>query len=304
MAEDRASTHGANDADAGSGAARDSARERFGGVPILPAREPLPTRVEGLPELPPEYGLALESGLEELGIDLPVPARTAIDDHVRLLLTWTAAINLTAIRDPAEVARAHVLDSLTGLAPLRERGIDRFLDLGSGGGFPGLPLALALPAERALLVEPVAKKARFLETVATMLAAPSSPAPGHAPPGHAPPGLEVAIARAEALAQDPAQRGRWPAVTVRAVANLADLVELSFPLLAPDGVLVAWKRGEIVDEVAAAQRAIHALGGGTVASVEPHVRGLEGHRLVVVTSRGRVPPGYPRDPAARKRRPW
>jgi 16S rRNA (guanine527-N7)-methyltransferase len=188
------------------------------------------------------------------------------------------------------VARAHVLDSLTAVAWLRERRIDRFLDLGSGGGYPGLPLAAALPVKQALLVEPVAKKARFLETVveATGLGAV----------------VEVATTRAEALAVDPAHRGRWPAVTARAVANLAELVELSFPLLSPGGVLVAWKRGDLVAEVSVAQRAIEALGGGSMASVPVDVSGLDGHRLVVVMSRGRVPSGYPRDPATRKRRPW
>ncbi len=110
--------------------------------------------------------------------------------------------------------------------------------------------------------------------------------------------------RAETLAADPAHRGRWPAVTARAVASLADLVELGFPLIAPDGVLVAWKRGDLVEEVAAAQRAIEVFGGGTMTSVGAGVAGLEDHRLVVITRRGRLPPGYPRDPAARKRRPW
>lgn len=217
-------------------------------------------------------------------------ARAAVDGHARLLLAWTAAINLTAIRDPVGVARAHVLDSLTAVAPMRGRGITRFLDLGSGGGYPGLPLAAVLPAQRALLVEPTAKKARFLETVveATGLAD----------------RVGVAAVRAEALAADPAHRGRWPAVTARAVASLADLVELSFPLLAPGGVLLAWKRGDLVAEVAAARRAIEALGGGSVASVAVRAAGLQDHRLVVVARRGHVPPGYPRDPAARKRRPW
>lgn len=206
------------------------------------------------------------------------------------MLAWTAAINLTAVRDPVGVARAHVLDSLTAVAPMRGRGIRRLLDLGSGGGYPGLPLAAVLPAERVLLVEPTGKKARFLETVveATGLAD----------------RVEVAAVRAEALAVDPAHRGRWPAVTARAVANLADLVELSFPLLAPGGVLVAWKRGDLVAEVAGARRAIEALGGGSVSSVEVRVAGLQDHRLVVIARRGHVPSGYPRDPAARKRRPW
>jgi 16S rRNA (guanine527-N7)-methyltransferase len=226
----------------------------------------------------------------ELGLDLPAGARGAIDGHVRLLLAWTAAINLTGIRDPAEVARAHVLDSLSAVAVLREGGVRRVLDLGSGGGYPGLPLALALPAERVLLVEPIGKKARFLQTAVDAVGAADR--------------VAVAATRAETLAADPAHRGRWPAVTARAVASLADLVELGFPLIAPNGVLVAWKRGDLVEEVAAAQRAIEFFGGGTMTSVGAGVTGLEDHRLVVITRRGRLPPGYPRDPAARKRRPW
>jgi 16S rRNA (guanine527-N7)-methyltransferase len=258
-------------------------------VPIQPARDPLPTRVDGLPDLPSEYAAVLDAGLAALDLTLSVDARSAIDDHVRLLLAWTTAINLTAIRDPAAVATAHVLDSLTAVRVLVDHGVGGFLDLGSGGGFPGIPLSAATGIPRTLLVEPTGKKARFLETVvaATGLT-----------------GVGVAAVRAEALAADPAHRGRWPAVTARAVASLADLVELAFPLLAADGILVAWKRGDLVDEVAAAQRAIAGLGGGTLRSVEIAVSGLEGHRLVVIARRGRVPPGYPRDPAARKHRPW
>jgi 16S rRNA (guanine527-N7)-methyltransferase len=188
------------------------------------------------------------------------------------------------------VARAHVLDSLTAVATLRARGITRLLDLGSGAGYPGLPLAVAIPADRALLVEPVGKKARFLEAAVTATGLDKA--------------VDVAAARAETLAADPAHRGRWPAVTARAVASLADLVELSFPLLAPGGVLVAWKRGDLVEEVAAAQRAIETLGGGSIRSVPVGVTSLVSHRLVVMAPRGRVPSGYPRDPAARKRRPW
>lgn len=221
---------------------------------------------------------------------MPPDARTAIDDHVRLLLAWTAAINLTGIRDPVGVARAHVLDSLSAVAVLRDRGITRLLDLGSGGGYPGVPLAAVMPLERVILVEPIGKKARFLDTVVEATGLSERAA--------------VAAVRAETLATDPAHRGRWPAVTARAVASLADLVELSFPLLAPGGVLLAWKRGDLVEEVGAARRAIEALGGGSMSSVAVYVTGLADHRLVVIAPRGHVPAGYPRDPAARKRRPW
>jgi 16S rRNA (guanine527-N7)-methyltransferase len=206
------------------------------------------------------------------------------------MLAWTTAINLTAIRDPAAVALGHVVDSLTGVAVMRERDVDRWIDLGSGGGYPGLPIAAALPAARCLLLEPIAKKARFLSVAiaATGLAET----------------VEAAPVRAEALAEDGRHRGRWPAVTARGVASLADLVELAFPLLAPDGFLIAWKRGELGPELAAAERAIDTLGGGSLEVRPVEVAGLADHRLVIATARGRVPSAYPRDPGTRKRRPW
>jgi 16S rRNA (guanine527-N7)-methyltransferase len=253
-------------------------------------REPLPTAVSGTSPLPPGYDDALEAGLGELGLALTDAARGAIDGQARLLLAWTTAMNLTAIRDPAAVALAHVVDSLTAVPVLRERGVDRFIDLGSGGGYPGIPLAVAVPAARALLIDPVGKKVQFLSTViaATELEAT----------------VEAAPVRAEALAADPRHRGHWPAIVARAVASLPDLVELVFPLLEPDGVLVAWKRGDIGGELAAAESAAVALGGGSFEIRPVQVTGLADHCLVIATARGRVPDAYPRDPAVRRRRPW
>lgn len=253
-------------------------------------REPLPTRVEDTPPLPPDYHHALDHGLTALGLDVVPAARAAVDGHIRLLLAWTAAINLTAVRDPATAATVHVVDSLTAVPALRTIGADRFLDLGSGGGLPGIPLAAVLPTSDALLVEPIAKKAAFLSAATAAIGLADQ--------------VRVANARSEALARDPRQRGTWPVVTARAVASLADLVELAFPLLAQGGRLVAWKRGDLEDEHAAALRAIRALGGGGIEIVPTAAPGLDGHLLVVVVRRGRVPDAYPRDPAARKRHPW
>lgn len=219
---------------------------------------------------------------------LPPAALAALEGHARLLLAWTAAINLTAIREPAEVARLHVLDSLAAVPLLRARGVDAFVDLGSGGGFPGVPLAAALPAARALLVDSVGKKARFLETVAGAV------------------GLDRTVAvesvRAELLAAG-RDREAWPAVTARAVAPLADLVELAFPLLRPGGLLVAWKRGPLDEEAAAAGPVLAALGGGRLEVHDADLPGLAGHRLVVAVKEGPTPARFPRDPAERRRGP-
>jgi 16S rRNA (guanine527-N7)-methyltransferase len=223
-----------------------------------------------------------------MGISIHEAGRAVIDGHVRLLLAWTSAINLTSVREPAEVARLHVLDSLAAMDLLRARSADRLLDLGSGGGFPGLPLAAALPAHRALLVDSVGKKVRFLQTVIE--------ASGLA-------GRVAAVARrSEALARG-RDREAWPVVTVRAVASLAELVELGLPLVAPGGVLVAWKRAPVDDELEAARPALAALRAGPVEVVASGIPGLDAHRLVVVARDGDIDPRFPRDPAERRRRP-
>ena len=245
-------------------------------------------RVTDTPPLPDDYDHALDDGLATLGLELKPAARAAIDGHIRLLLAWTGSINLTAIREPAAAATAHVVDALTAVPLIRGFGATALLDLGSGGGLPGIPLAAALPA-RATLAEPIGKKAGFLRTAVAALELT---------------GVAVEERRAEALAGDPAQRDAWPVVTARAVAPVADLVELAFPLLARGGRLVAWKRGDLDAELAAARRAMAALGGGRL-EVQPGGSSvLPGHVLVVVERTGDVPPTYPRDPSARKRRPW
>lgn len=253
-------------------------------------REPLPTDVDSLPALPSEYEREIDRALVALQLRLSADARSAIDGHVRLLLAWNRAINLTAIAEPAEVARRHVADSLAAVSTVRSGQHGSLLDLGSGGGFPGLPLAAAVPDLRTTLVDSVAKKVGFLAAVvaATGLAGRVTPV----------------AARAEALAADPAGAA-VDVVTARAVAPLAELVELALPLLAAGGRLIAWKRGDIAAELRAATTAAAALGAAApaVAPVAPAL-GLDGHLLVVVTKVRPTPPGYPRDPAARRRRPW
>jgi 16S rRNA (guanine527-N7)-methyltransferase len=261
-----------------------------------PDRDPLPTCVRDLDPLPEDYEATLRGGLRAaLGGDAASDAAVSegqlqtIADHVRLLLAWNGAINLSGIRDPGMIACEHVLDSLTALPLMRQAGIEEFIDLGSGGGYPGLPLAVALPARRALLVESVGKKARFLAT-----AVEATGMRGR---------VAIAATRAETLAGDPHHRGHWQAVTARAVAGMGDLVELALPLLRIGGLLVAWKRAPAEAELAAADGAIRQLRGRLVRLEPVRVPGLEDHVLAVVEKVGETPPQFPRDPAARRRRP-
>jgi 16S rRNA (guanine527-N7)-methyltransferase len=289
--------------DRGSGRTDNERRGRLFGGSRAPAREAwtagrtapdarfsaLPTDATGLPPLPPAFATTLAVGLPALGISLSTAALAVIDVHVRLLLAWNEAINLTGITEPSLVATRHVLDSLAAVpllvpdgAAQRGRRI-RILDLGSGGGFPGLPLAAALPNATVTLVDSVAKKTRFLEAAvaATGLAR----------------RVEVRTARAEALAGRPnagagaAPSRAWDVVTARAVGSLEELIELALPLLGPGGRLLAWKSADIAAELAAAAGTASRL-GGSPPRVHPAtaVAGLESHRIVeVVKLRPRLP---------------
>ncbi len=220
---------------------------------------------------------------------LDVSMQTALSVHVRLMLAWNEAINLTAIVDPAAIARRHVADSLAAIPVLRDGPSERLVVIGSGAGFPGLPLAVAQPLQ-VTLADSVGKKAAFLRTAVAAMDLEDR--------------VAVRNARAEML-----ERGTWDIVTARAVGSVADLVEIGLPLLRPGGRLVVWKRGDIGDEVAAAGRAAQALGGSDP-RWHPHPEAvaraadLEGHGVVVVARIGTPPADYPRDPATRKRRPW
>ena len=219
--------------------------------------------------------------------------RRGLVDHLRLLLAWNRAINLSAIRSAEDAVREHILDSLSAVHVLRERGLDALLDLGSGGGYPGLPLGLAQATRRTLLVESVTKKAAFLSAAAGVVRADG---PGGAQ-------IEVFNGRAETLAVDRRHRERWPAVVARAIAPLAELAELSLPLVARGGVLVAWKRQPFAIELAAAEGALDRLGGGPPQVIPITLAGLEDHILVVVEKVAPTPVDYPREPALRRRQP-
>ena len=287
----------AHDDDAGGGAPRRQEARPHAGRPGR-QRAPLPTDVAHLPALPAAFDEALLQSCSRIGIHLSGPARAAITVHVQLLLAWNAAINLTSIREPDEIAVRHVADSLTATRLLARWGATELLDLGSGGGFPGLPLAATVPVQRALLVDSVGKKAAFLDAAAAAVQR------ALAASGGTPIRLAATSRRAEDLASDPAHRERWGVVTARAVGSMAGLLELAFPLLAQGGHLVAWKRGNIEAELAVARIALAALGGGELAIEEVAVPRLEGHRLIVATKAGRTPSRFPRDPAVRSRTPW
>ncbi len=266
---------------------------------------------------------ALEAGLQELGLSAEpagsARARRSYELHARLLREWGAAINLTAIREPTQIARRHVCDSLSAVEHLARiaRPGAALLDVGSGAGYPGLPLAAALPLGRVALLDSVGKKARFLAVAATAVHG-ALVEPEGGPLGLEPdavhesaaatpsPHIEALAERAEDLAEDPQQRGAWDVVTARAVGSLAEVLELAMPLTREGGWVVAWKREDGHDGLRAELRdagsIIRATGGGRPEVVVVRAASLVGHRLVLVPKERPTPASYPRPVGIRRRR--
>jgi 16S rRNA (guanine527-N7)-methyltransferase len=270
----------------------------------LPRRffSPLPESATDLPALPDEFWTTLDNGLAQLELPLDKLGRDAIDAHCRLLVAWNAAINLTSLRNPEQMALNHVLDSLLAVPFLASLGPTRILDLGSGGGFPGLPLAAALPVDHVTLVDSIGKKARFLGVAAAAvrdaLDEPDAPAVE----------ISALAERAEDLADEAGQREAWDVAVARAVGSVAEVAELGLPLIKIGGQVVMWKRddenGALDREIKDAARICQACGGGPprVVKLDPaEAIGLAGHCLVVVEKRRPTPDRYPRSAAERRR---
>lgn len=195
--------------------------------------------------------------------------------------------NLTAISEPVEIYRRHFLDSLS-LAPYLGEQPDSLVDLGSGGGFPGIPLKLLYPDMRLTLVESVAKKTQFLRHLVGCLGLSQ---------------VRVLTARAEEVGRDPGERERHAVVTARAVAELPVLIEYGLPLLRVGGRLLAPKGVGAAAEVATAARAIELL-GAELSAVEPvDLPGLDARAIVVLTKIAPTDPRYPRAVGVPARRP-
>ena len=269
-----------------------------------PANQPL---VTGKTETPPERHLLLSSPRDDaaqarlaldalladapdLAAGLPDGYGDAVEQFVALLLGANLRLNLTRLTLPAEVARLHLLDSLAALPFIDSLGPDTAIDLGSGGGLPALPLALARPQISWTLIESVGKKAAALQALVEELGLRN---------------VTVIAERAETLGQQPRHRGQYALLTARACAPLPVLVELGLPLLARHGLLLAWKGplGEGDDEIRRGRSAAAVLGGGDLRIDETGLPALGGHRFVRIAKERATPPRYPRRPGEPGRRP-
>ena len=234
----------------------------------------------------------LIAGARELHIKLTDHHLIAFETCYRELMDWNRRFNLTAITDREGVLIRHFLDSLSCLKALPRKVLAagaRVIDVGTGAGFPGLPLKLVCPEIRLTLLEATGKKVTFLEPLVRVLGLGE---------------VDVVHGRAEELGHDPAHRERYDWALARAVAEMPTLAEYLLPLVRVGSAALAQKGEGAAAEVQGADAAIVALGGRVRRLVPVELRGLaETRHLVIVDKVAATPEKYPRRPGVPAKRP-
>ena len=233
----------------------------------------------------------LARGAAELNLRLSQEQVETFGIYYRELISWNKRMNLTAIVDYEEAQLKHFLDSLTASLVLPEavKARGRLLDVGAGGGFPGIPLKVAFPGIRLTLLDSVAKKTSFLKHLVEVLQLAD---------------VEVYTGRAEELALAPGLREGFDVVVSRGVAAMRLLMEFTLPFCRVGGIVVTFKKGEIGPEMVASLHAMEVLGGRIRETSGVNVEGLQdGRGLVVVDKVKPTPAKFPRRPGLPSKHP-
>jgi 16S rRNA (guanine527-N7)-methyltransferase len=232
----------------------------------------------------------IEGARKLLGLTLTPEQRRAFRLYQEEVVTWNSRFNLTAITDPEGIQIRHFLDALSCLKAIGPTPPGQTLiDVGTGAGFPGLPLKIVRPALSVTLVEATRKKTEFLQHMVGVLGLRD---------------VRVVHGRAEELGHDPTHREAYDWVVARAVAAMPTLVEYLLPLCRRGGYCLAQKGEDAVAETASAEVAIRLLGGSLSVLVPVELPGLaETRHLVIIKKVASTPDRYPRRPGMPAKRP-
>lgn len=227
----------------------------------------------------------------EFGFELTQTQQEQFEKYYRLLVEWNEKFNLTAITEYTGAQLKHFLDSLSAAPVLEKAGVaeKKLIDVGTGAGFPGVPLAIGLADLHVTLLEATGKKVRFLEEVVSEL------------------GLEnvtVVHGRVEEYARDLKNREHFDFAVARAVAPMRTLVEYTLPFVKVGGILIAYKAVDAAEETQVAKRANEMLGGRVREIISVKLGDLDDVRhLVVIDKIAPTPELYPRAGGAPKNKP-
>jgi 16S rRNA (guanine527-N7)-methyltransferase len=213
----------------------------------------------------------------------------ALLTYEKELLEWNQKFNLTAIRDAESIRTKHFLDSFSCVQAWKGSAPSQLIDVGTGAGFPGIPLKILYPNLKLTLVESVGKKAMFCQHIVRVLGLEH---------------VEVIQARAEDLGQDPTHREKYDWAIARAVANLNVLSEYLIPLVKIGGAVLAQKGESGPAEAQSAEEAMRLLGGKLKQLIPVTLPGVADERyLVIVEKVAATPPRYPRKPGIPMKQP-
>jgi 16S rRNA (guanine527-N7)-methyltransferase len=214
---------------------------------------------------------------------------TALGIYEKELLEWNQKFNLTAIRDVESIRTKHFLDSFSCALAWKAFPPHQLIDIGTGAGFPGIPLKILYPSMKLTLVESVGKKAMFCQHIVRVLGLEQ---------------VEVIQARAEDLGQNPGHREKYDWAIARAVANLNVLSEYLLPLVRLGGTMLAQKGESGPAEAQSAEEAMKLLGGKLKQLIPVNLPSVaEDRYLVVVEKVAATPPNYPRKPGIPMKQP-
>lgn len=213
----------------------------------------------------------------------------ALLTYEKELLEWNQKFNLTAIRDAESIRTKHFLDSFSCVLAWKASPPNQLIDVGTGAGFPGIPIKILYPNLKLTLVESVGKKAMFCQHIVRVLSLEQ---------------VEVIQARAEDLGQDPRHREKYDWAIARAVANLNVLSEYLIPLAKIGGAVLAQKGESGPAEAQSAEEAMRLLGGKLKQLIPVHLPGVADDRYLVVMEKvAATPPKYPRKPGIPMKQP-
>ncbi|MCA1595224.1 MAG: 16S rRNA (guanine(527)-N(7))-methyltransferase RsmG [Chloroflexi bacterium] len=247
-----------------------------------------PTAASG-PALTELMRQELAAGAAALDITLEEEALVKFDRYLAELLAWNGRHNLTAIREPGAIVRRHFLDSLTCVKGYNFHTGRPVIDVGTGAGFPGLPLKIMFPELRLSLLDSSIKKVEFLKHLCQALGLSD---------------VDIAHGRAEELGHVGSYRSGFHLCLARSLASLPVLAELCLPFVAEGGYFLAQKNRDLGDEWVEGARAIAMLGGGEPEVIEVPSPGEEPPRaLIRVRKEDHTPSAYPRRPGIPEKRP-
>ncbi|MFX3618599.1 MAG: 16S rRNA (guanine(527)-N(7))-methyltransferase RsmG [Sporolactobacillus sp.] len=227
--------------------------------------------------------------LQEKRISLDEKQSQQFDMYYQLLMEWNKRVNLTAIIEKKEVMIKHFYDSLTAAFFVTFKEGQTLCDVGSGAGFPGIPLKILYPELRLTIVDSLRKRLDFLDEVKNQL---------HLE------GVSLYHDRAETFAHKSEMREKFDWVTARAVANLTVLAEYCLPLVRLDGTFIALKGSHAGAEAVEAKQAIHKLGGLIDQQIDLTLPEKNGQRAIILIKKEQLTPEkYPRKPGTPLRKP-